>query len=93
MDEDEGRADDATMDAATERVARVIAELEYEYNMITRDIITVLINAAVTLAFDIWKEGEGDADDAKKIIQDTVAASLEAALKAGRYGPDGEPTH
>jgi hypothetical protein len=52
-----------------------------------------LINAATTLAFDIWKEGEGDADDAKKIIQDTVAASLEAALKAGRYGPDGEPTH
>jgi hypothetical protein len=91
MDEDEGRAEDATMDAATERVARVIAELEYEYDMITPDIIIVLINAAVTLAFDIWKEGEPE--DAKRIIQDTVAASLEAALKARRHGPDGEPTH
>jgi hypothetical protein len=79
MEEDEeGRADDETMDLADGAVGQVIAELEKEHGMIMPDIIIVLINAAVSLAFESWKEG--GPEDAKRIIQDTVTASLETAM-------------
>ena len=97
MDE-EGRADDKTMGAAIEAVDRVIDKLMTDHGMIMPDIIIVLINAAVTLAFETWK-GPEDAEtngpeDAKAIIRDTVEASLEDAMaEARRRGPDGELSH
>jgi hypothetical protein len=88
-EEDEGRADDATMEAAEKDLSELIVKCANEYGMIMPDIVIVLIVAAVRLAFDTWK---GPPEDAKRIIEDTVKSALDEAIAdSRRHRPDGEP--
>ena len=88
-EEDEGRADDATMEAAEKDLSELIVKFANEYGMIMPDIVIVLIAAAVSLAFDTRKERP---DDAKRIIEGTVKSALDEVIaESRRRRPDGEP--